>query len=311
MNDTGNFFLRDASNESKILWQSFDSPNTHLVAWSQPKQTWLTSPQEGAFVFGPNQGSNVSCFVAGFAEKSPNDWGPNNYSSGCERRIPLTCENNVSSNGAKDKFLVFSSTVLPENPMKCLPRLMQHVNWSLESATSWMMVIVLHIQSLLGLAASELPSNIVVRSCFLGDNEEEEGSVICTIVTKNFSEKLGGGGFGSVFKGTLPYSTVIAVKKLESISQGENISEQRFCSEGTEKLLVYDYMPNGFLDTHFSMERRVQMSWTGRQDFKLHWGLPEGWLICMRSAGLHHTLRHKARKYLPDANFCPKVADFA
>ncbi|KAF8409390.1 hypothetical protein HHK36_005465 [Tetracentron sinense] len=32
--------------------------------------------------------------------------------------------------------------------------------------------------------------------------------------TKNFSEKLGGGGFGSVFKGTLPDSTVIAVKKL-------------------------------------------------------------------------------------------------
>nr|GMD10969.1 G-type lectin S-receptor-like serine/threonine-protein kinase At2g19130 [Ipomoea batatas] len=39
--------------------------------------------------------------------------------------------------------------------------------------------------------------------------------------TKNFSEKLGGGGFGSVFKGALPDSSVIAVKKLESISQGE------------------------------------------------------------------------------------------
>ena len=39
--------------------------------------------------------------------------------------------------------------------------------------------------------------------------------------TKNFSEKLGGGGFGSVFKGILPNATVIAVKKLESIGQGE------------------------------------------------------------------------------------------
>ena len=39
--------------------------------------------------------------------------------------------------------------------------------------------------------------------------------------TKNFSEKLGGGGFGSVFKGVLPDSRVIAAKKLESISQGE------------------------------------------------------------------------------------------
>ena len=39
--------------------------------------------------------------------------------------------------------------------------------------------------------------------------------------TRNFFEKLGGGGFGSVFKGTLGDSSVIAVKKLESISQGE------------------------------------------------------------------------------------------
>ncbi|GMP54297.1 hypothetical protein CsSME_00019511 [Camellia sinensis var. sinensis] len=37
--------------------------------------------------------------------------------------------------------------------------------------------------------------------------------------TKNFSEKIGGGGFGSVFKGTLLDSTIIAVKKLESINQ--------------------------------------------------------------------------------------------
>lgn len=43
--------------------------------------------------------------------------------------------------------------------------------------------------------------------------------------TKNFFEtRLGRGGFGSVFKETLPDSTVVAVKKLESIgqTQGEN-----------------------------------------------------------------------------------------
>ncbi|GJV65355.1 reverse transcriptase domain-containing protein [Tanacetum coccineum] len=41
------------------------------------------------------------------------------------------------------------------------------------------------------------------------------------IATKNFSEKLGGGGFGSVFKGVLSDSTIVAVKKLKSVSQGE------------------------------------------------------------------------------------------
>ncbi|KAL7250377.1 hypothetical protein ACSBR1_012394 [Camellia fascicularis] len=74
--------------------------------------------------------------------------------------------------------------------------------------------------------------------------------------TKNFLEKIGGGGFGSVFKGTLPDSTVIAVKKLESLSQGEKqfrvevstlgtiqhvdlVRLRGFCSEGTAKGLVY------------------------------------------------------------------------
>ncbi|KAE8654815.1 Detected protein of unknown function [Hibiscus syriacus] len=45
--------------------------------------------------------------------------------------------------------------------------------------------------------------------------------------TKNFSEKLGKGGFGTAFKGTLPDGSIIAVKKLESINQGE----KQFCAE--------------------------------------------------------------------------------
>nr|AHW98588.1 S-domain receptor-like protein kinase [Oryza punctata] len=39
--------------------------------------------------------------------------------------------------------------------------------------------------------------------------------------TKNFSEKLGGGSFGSVFKGILNDSTTIAVKMLDGARQGE------------------------------------------------------------------------------------------
>lgn len=39
--------------------------------------------------------------------------------------------------------------------------------------------------------------------------------------TKNFSEKLGGGGFGSIFKGILSDSNTIAVKMLDGARQGE------------------------------------------------------------------------------------------
>ncbi|MQM04860.1 hypothetical protein Taro_037666 [Colocasia esculenta] len=46
-------------------------------------------------------------------------------------------------------------------------------------------------------------------------------------VTKNFSEKLRGGGFGFMFKGTMLDSTQVATKKLKGIFQlgGEEIQD--------------------------------------------------------------------------------------
>lgn len=145
--------------------------------------------------------------------------------------------------------------------------------------------------------------------------------------TKNFSEKLGGGGFGSVFKGMLPDSRVVAVKKLEGISQGEkqfrtevstigNIQHVNlvrllgFCSEGIHKLLVYDFMSNGSLDTHLFQENNSKL---------LHW--KTRYKIALETARglvyLHEKCRDciihcdiKPENILLDAEFCPKVADF-
>ncbi|XP_044354685.1 G-type lectin S-receptor-like serine/threonine-protein kinase SD2-5 [Triticum aestivum] len=47
--------------------------------------------------------------------------------------------------------------------------------------------------------------------------------------TNNFCDKIGKGGFGSVYLGTLPDASCIAVKKLEGVGQGE----KEFCSEVT------------------------------------------------------------------------------
>ena len=146
--------------------------------------------------------------------------------------------------------------------------------------------------------------------------------------TKNFSEKIGGGGFGSVFKGTLPDSTVIAVKKLESINQGEKqfrvevstlgtiqhvnlVRLHGFCSEGNRKLLVYDYMLNGSLDSHLFHEKVAKgLDWKKKR-----------YQIALRTARglayLHENCRDciihcdiKPANILFDVNFHPKVADF-
>ncbi|XP_039129880.1 probable L-type lectin-domain containing receptor kinase S.5 [Dioscorea cayenensis subsp. rotundata] len=89
--------------------------------------------------------------------------------------------------------------------------------------------------------------------------------------TKNFDEKmrLGQGGFGVVYKGVLPEdSTEVAVKKFsrdstkcvdDFLSELIIINKLRhkhlvklvgWCHENGVLLLVYDYMPNGSLDTH-------------------------------------------------------------
>ncbi|XP_068667595.1 G-type lectin S-receptor-like serine/threonine-protein kinase At2g19130 isoform X2 [Aristolochia californica] len=146
------------------------------------------------------------------------------------------------------------------------------------------------------------------------------------VATKTFSERLGGGGFGSVYRGILPDSDVVAVKKLEALRQGEKqfrsevstigniqhvnlIRLRGFCSEGAKRLLVYDYMPNRSLDTHLFYNHAEVLNWNRRYQIVL--GTARG------LAYLHEKCRDciihcdiKPENVLLDDGFCPKVADF-
>ncbi|KAL6550665.1 hypothetical protein OROMI_021153 [Orobanche minor] len=158
-----------------------------------------------------------------------------------------------------------------------------------------------------------------------------EGSLVAfvyrdlQIATKNFSDKLGGGGFGPVFKGLLHDSSVVAVKNLESFSQGEkqfrsevstigiiqhvNLVRLRgFCAEGKNKLLVYDYMANSSLDTHLFRGTQV-LNWKMRYQIAL--GIARGLVYLhdkCRDSIIHCDI--KPENILLDADFGPKNSDF-
>eukprot|EP01018_Ginkgo_biloba_P003321 Gb_39887 [translate_table: standard] len=87
------------------------------------------------------------------------------------------------------------------------------------------------------------------------------------VATDGFKEQLGMGAFGTVYKGLLPDGKPIAVKNLDKLmEEGENefrtemsiigtthhkhlVQLYGFCDEGSERLLVYEYMCKGSLDT--------------------------------------------------------------
>ncbi|XP_058083152.1 G-type lectin S-receptor-like serine/threonine-protein kinase SD2-2 [Magnolia sinica] len=146
-----------------------------------------------------------------------------------------------------------------------------------------------------------------------------------SLATRGFSEKLGHGGFGAVFRGALPDSTPIAVKRLERPGGGDrefraevctigniqhvNLVRLRgFCSENSHRLLVYDYMENGPLSVFLRRDGRF-LSWEVR--FRIAVGTARG------IAYLHEECRDciihcdiKPENILLDGEFGAKVSDF-
>ncbi|CAO2204922.1 unnamed protein product [Urochloa humidicola] len=146
-----------------------------------------------------------------------------------------------------------------------------------------------------------------------------------TAITGHFREKLGQGGYGSVYKGMLPGDIHVAVKMLgNSLCNGDEfISEVStigsihhvnvvrlvgFCSEEMRRALVYEYMPRGSLDKYiFSSER--SFSWDKLNEIAL--GIARG--INYLHGGCDMQILHfdiKPHNIILDNNFTPKVADF-
>ncbi|XP_068320749.1 G-type lectin S-receptor-like serine/threonine-protein kinase At4g27290 [Pyrus communis] len=155
---------------------------------------------------------------------------------------------------------------------------------------------------------------------------------LMTIVsaTNNFSieNKLGEGGFGSVFKGTMEDGQEIAVKRLSKSSR-QGLDEFKnevthiaklqhrnlvkllgCCIQEDEMILIYEFMPNKSLDFFiFKQRRRMLLDWPKR--FEIINGIARGLLYLHQDSRLRVIHRDlKASNILLGSEFNPKISDF-
>ena len=147
-------------------------------------------------------------------------------------------------------------------------------------------------------------------------------------MTRNFANKLGQGGFGSVYKGKLRSGRIVAVKVLimskangqdfinevATIGRIHHINVVRlvgFCVQGSKWALIYDFMPNGSLDKFIFLkeESKTLLSW--EKMYKIAIGVGRG--IEYLHQGCDMQILHfdiKPHNILLDEDFTPKVSDF-
>ncbi|CAL9057708.1 unnamed protein product [Musa banksii] len=154
--------------------------------------------------------------------------------------------------------------------------------------------------------------------------------------TEGFRDQqlLGFGGFGKVYKGTLPGSRVeVAVKRVSHESrQGireflaeiasvgrlrhRNLVQLRgWCRRRGDLFLVYDYMPNGSLDKFLfrddSLGQRLRPVLSWPQRFRILRGVASA-LLYLHEEWEHVVIHRdvKASNVLLDAEFNPRLGDF-
>ncbi|KAL3514870.1 hypothetical protein ACH5RR_027587 [Cinchona calisaya] len=151
------------------------------------------------------------------------------------------------------------------------------------------------------------------------------------MATQNFREAnlIGEGGFGCVYKGRIESGMIVAIKQLNheglqgnqefivevlmlSLLHHPNLVNLiGYCTDGDQRLLVYEYMPMGSLEYHlFDLDPgREPLSWSTR--LKIAVGAAHGLKYLHCSANPPVIYRDlKSSNILLDNDFNPKLSDF-
>lgn len=160
--------------------------------------------------------------------------------------------------------------------------------------------------------------------------------------TNGFTDPIGRGGFGDVYKGELPDKRVVAVKCLKNVAGGDaefwaevtiiarmhHLNLVRlwgFCAEKGQRILIYEFVPNGSLDRYLfrsartSAENEALGEVVGETTPVLDWNIRYriGLGVARAMAYLHEECLEwvlhcdiKPENILLGDDFCPKISDF-
>ncbi|XP_062200390.1 G-type lectin S-receptor-like serine/threonine-protein kinase At1g34300 [Phragmites australis] len=162
--------------------------------------------------------------------------------------------------------------------------------------------------------------------------------------TKDFSGVVGRGGYGTVYRGELPDRRAVAVKQLNSVGGGEAefwaevtiiarmhhlnlVRMWGFCADREQRMLVYEYVPNGSLDKYLFANPNAGAGGDGGEpaaeappadpllDLHTRYRIALG--VARAIAYLHEECLEwvlhcdiKPENILLEDDFCPKVSDF-
>jgi len=149
-------------------------------------------------------------------------------------------------------------------------------------------------------------------------------------ITNQFTEKLGEGAYGTVFKGKLSNEIYVAVKMILNSTTKDNGEEfinevgtmgrihhvnvvrlVGFCADGFRRALVYEFLPNYSLEKFISSAdtKTLFLGWNKLQDIAI--GIAKG--IDYLHQGCDQQIIHfdiKPHNVLLDENFNSKISDF-
>ncbi|XP_028755567.1 cysteine-rich receptor-like protein kinase 10 [Neltuma alba] len=326
---------RCPNQSSAIIWYSYCMlrySNENLFGKVEISPSWSSEGTKKAS--DPAEGKKAESYIRSLIREATEEtkrwsaWGKFNLGGGMKRYALVQCSEEISNKGCQQCL-----EAMLNKAIQCCE---QKQDWQVGTPTclikyaNYMFCHEARVEKMKHGWRALLQLMTFLRASSLNKDLPTIPLLAIQQSTRHFSEdsKLGEGGFGPVYKGTLPDGKGIAMKRLSQTSgQGsqEFMNEVIFiaklqhrnlvsllgcCMEENEKLLVYEYMPNSSLGSHlFNEENRKNLDWKQRRNIIN--GIAKGLLYLCEDSRLRVIHRDlKASNVLLDYEMNPKISDF-